>query len=259
MKIHVLGCGSSGGVPLISGNWGRCNPDNPKNRRTRTSILVQVKEKNILIDASPDLREQLLRIGVNTIDAVLITHAHADHCHGLDELRQIFFHQQKKIPVYAEAVTLEKVQSMFSYMFISTHPIYPEYLTGHAIRPGTFMVDDLPITMFEQSHGYQQTSGFKIGSMAYSTDVKSFPKESEIYLKNLSLWIVDCLRYEEHHTHAHFELTMDWIKQFQPKRAILTHMCERIDYDDIFSRCPENVTPAYDRMILEENDTGFEC
>ncbi len=251
MKVHVLGCGSSGGVPLISGNWGACDPLNPKNNRTRASVLVQVEGKNILIDTSPDLRSQLLRANISTIDAVLLTHAHADHCHGMDELRQIFFHQGKKIPVYADIVTLEKVQAMFSYMFFSPDSFYPDYLVGHAIEDNNFAIEGVPVTMFHQLHGHQRSSGFRIGGMAYSTDVKYFPKESEKSLMGLDVWVVDCLRYEEHQTHAHFDLTMSWIETFMPKRTVLTHMCEHLDYDELLSQCPANVLPGFDGMVVD--------
>ncbi len=251
MRVHILGCGSSGGVPLISGNWGQCNPENPKNRRTRASILVQLAGKNILIDTSPDLRQQLLRAKVNTIDAVLLTHAHADHCHGLDELRQIFFHQGDKIPIYADTVTLQKVQTMFSYMFFSPDSFYPDYLVGHAIEEETIaIIDGVTVVLFEQLHGHQRSSGFRIDNMAYSTDVKHFPWPSERHLENLDLWIVDCLRYEEHQTHAHFDLAMRWVEKYKPRKTILTHMCEHLDYDDLLSRCPQGVTPAFDGMVI---------
>lgn len=251
MKVTILGSGASGGVPLITGSWGVCDSKNPKNRRTRSSILVQVDGKNILVDTSPDLREQLLRTNVKTIDAVLLTHAHADHLHGIDELRQIFFHQQRKIPVYADVQCLERVYQAFSYMFHAADSFYPTFLEGHAIENDTFTIDGTIVQLFEQDHGHQRSSGFKIGKMAYSTDVKSIPEKSESYLYGLDLWIVDCLRDEEHRTHAHTGLTLEWIEKYQPKRSILTHLSELLDYEDLSARLPKGVEAAYDGMVLE--------
>ena len=248
MKIKILGCGSSGGVPLISGNWGACDPNNPKNHRTRSSIVVQVDGQNILIDTSPDLRQQLLRASINTIDAVILTHAHADHLHGIDELRHIFFHQKKKIPIYADGKTLEKVLHAFSYMFQPTDSFYPAFLEAHPIESETINIGKTTIHIFDQEHGHQRSSGIKIGNMAYSTDVKSFPERSKKYLHNLDLWIVDCLRYEPHHTHAHFDITMGWIEGFKPKIAILTHLSEQMDFEELTKKLPTPVEVAFDTM-----------
>lgn len=251
MKVTILGSGSSGGVPLITGNWSACDPSNPKNRRTRASILVQVDDKNILIDTSPDLREQLLRHNIKTIDAVLITHAHADHLHGIDELRQIYFHQQRKIPVYAHGACMDQVYQTFSYMFHAIDSFYVTFLEGYTIENDTFTIDGTIVHMFEQEHGHQRSSGFRIGNMAYSTDVKSFPEKSEKFLQGLDLWIVDCLRDEEHRTHAHTALTLEWIKKYQPKKSVLTHLSELLDYNDLSARVPENVEVGYDGWVGE--------
>lgn len=259
-SVRILGCGSSGGVPLITGNWGHCNPTHPRNNRTRPSILIQYAGKNILVDASPDVRQQLLRAQIQTIDALIITHAHADHCHGMDDLRQIFLHQGRAIPVFSDDITLARLQHMFNYMFETKHPIYPAYFEAHTITPGQpldhVMLHDVPVPIipFTQHHGHQRSLGVRFGNCAYSTDVNDFPTKSHSYLQNLDLWIVDCLRYHAHPTHAHFDLTCAWIHQFQPKRAVLTHMSEFLDYDDIAQKCKSMsicaVQPGYDGMIL---------
>lgn len=251
MKITILGSGSSGGVPLITGNWGVCDPNNPKNNRMRASILVQVEGKNILIDTSPDLRTQLLAAKISTIDAVLLTHAHADHLHGLDELRQIYFGQQRKIPLYAHGKCLERAHQAFSYMFQAIDSFYPTFLGSNLIEADTFEAAGIPIQIFEQHHGHQRSSGFRIGNMAYSTDVKAFPVESEKFLNNLDLWIVDALRYEEHPNHAHVTLALEWIEKFRPKNAVLTHLSEHLDYAILQKKLPAHVYTAYDGMVWE--------
>lgn len=264
LKIRILGCGSSAGVPLIYGHWGDCDPNHPKNRRSRSSILLQDKDKHLLIDASPDLRQQLLRENIQHIDAVLMTHAHADHCLGLDELRQIFFHQQRKIPVFADPSTMETLCHRFSYMFHQTNAAYPSYLESLPLDDTALSLGTLYIKAFDQDHGHQKSTGYKVksphGTFAYSTDVLRFPETAHQHLYNLDLWIVDCLRYHPHPTHAHFDQTMAWVKMFQPRHVVLTHMSEYLDFDDLSKRCNDalgnlpqtkTITPAWDGMMIE--------
>ena len=264
LNLCILGCGSSGGVPLIYNHWGDCDPKNPKNRRTRSSLLLHYENSHILLDASPDLRQQLLRENIHHIDAVLMTHAHADHCLGLDELRQIFFHQQRKIPLFADPSTMETLCHRFSYMFHKTDAAYPSFLESHALEDNPFALNGLRITSFDQEHGHQKSIGYRIDglnwSMVYSTDVLSFPEKSQEHLYHLDLWIVDCLRYHPHPTHAHFDQTMDWIQTFKPKHVVLTHMSEYLDFNDLVGRCQETlmhmpdtqtITPAWDGMKIQ--------
>lgn len=250
LKVTILGCGSSGGVPLITGNWGNCDPNNPKNNRTRSSILVQTQGLNILIDTSPDLRHQLLRTGIDRIDAVLYTHRHADHIFGIDDLRQIYMAHKRSIPIYADSQTLAYLERTFAYIFKETDSLYPAFLTSHVFE-GPFRIQDLDIIPFIQNHGEQDSFGFRIGDFAYSTDFKNIPADSLAKLANLKLWVVDCLRDEPHQTHSHYEHTLNLIHKLKPRKAILTHMTQYLDYEILRKRCPPDVEPAYDGMVIE--------
>lgn len=250
MKITILGCGASGGVPLVTGEWGACNPSNPKNRRRRASVLVQTKDKNILIDTSPDLRMQLLDAGVGKIDLVLYTHGHADHVGGLDDLRQIYGKYREPIPAYADQGTLAQLRKSFRYALVTLDPLYPAFLDGREFGE-LIDFEGIQIIPYLQYHGHRSSFGFRIGDFAYSTDLIALPEESYEVLKGVKIWVVDCLRDKPHVSHAHVEQSLTMIEQVQPERAILTHMTHDLDYDDIASRIPPHVTPAYDGMVLE--------
>jgi phosphoribosyl 1,2-cyclic phosphate phosphodiesterase len=250
MKITILGCGASGGVPLITGEWGACNPKNPKNRRRRASVLVQTKGKNILIDTSPDLRAQLLDAGVGKIDLVLYTHDHADHVSGLDDLRQIFITHRHPIPVYADQGTLSQLRKRYKYALITLDSMYPAFLDGREIED-IIEFEGIKIVPFLQYHGHRSSFGFRIGDFAYSTDLIALPEESYEALQGVKIWVVDCLRDEPHISHANVAQCLEMINQVKPERAILTHMTHHLDYDDLMSRTPSNVEPAYDGMVLE--------
>jgi len=254
MRVVILGCGSSGGVPLIGPDWGACRPDNPRNRRRRSSVLIEAEGSRILIDTSPDLREQCLDAGIATVDAVLYTHGHADHVHGIDELRSINFNKKAAIDVYAAADTLAQIKARFGYAFSTPDDgwWYKPRLVEHVIdRP--FSVGAVEIVPFAQEHGSGTTLGYRIGGFAYSTDCNGFPKASIPHVSDLDLWVVDCIRDRPHPSHANFEMTMGWIETFRPRRAVLTHMSHELDYDELAARLPPNVEPAYDGMVLELN------
>lgn len=248
MKITILGCGSSGGVPLITGDWGVCDSHNTYNRRRRVSVLIQHQDKNILIDTSPDLRQQLLDAHVTHIDAVIYTHGHADHIFGLHELR--YYKKNAPIPVYGDAETLRILKRSFDYAFKANDPLYEPFVTDHTFEATPFTVQGIEVTPFPQDHVTATSWGFRIGNFAYSTDFKTIPNSSLDMLKDLDLWIVDCLRFDEHPTHSHFEATRDLIRMIQPKRAILTHMNHHMDYDVVLSACDEGTEPAHDGMII---------
>jgi phosphoribosyl 1,2-cyclic phosphate phosphodiesterase len=256
-KVTVLGCGGSGGVPMIGPNWGKCNPDNPRNRRRRVSVLVEHPRAKILLDTSPDLRMQMLDAGVGKIDAILYTHDHADHTQGIDDVRFLKASSGATIDVYASEDTLDSLTQRFSYIFQqetkgSGH-LYKPFLTPHPIRiPSHFRINDIEIDAFEQEHGFGSvTTGYRIGSMAYSTDAVNLPEYAFDLLQGLDLWIVDCLRFEPHETHAHFDKALEWIARVKPKHAVLTHLNHLVDYDVIRDRCPPGVEPAYDGLTIE--------
>jgi phosphoribosyl 1,2-cyclic phosphate phosphodiesterase len=254
MKVTVLGCGASAGVPLIGCDCAVCTSDNPKNDRTRSSVLIESATTRILVDAGPDLRRQALRTGFKTIDALVITHAHADHCHGIDEIRSFNFHADAPIPVYADAQTMRELQERFAYMFQPPQGDgiwFRGALIPQIIDFGReFTIGDITLKPFEQEHGKGRSTGLRIHDFVYSTDVNNFPNDSCYALDSISDWLVDCLRYEAAPAHAHLELVLEWIERFRPQRAWLTHMSHCFEYDAFKSSLPEHVQPVYDGMVI---------
>jgi phosphoribosyl 1,2-cyclic phosphate phosphodiesterase len=253
MRVRILGCGGSGGVPLIGGNWGACDPAEPKNRRRRCSLLVEHESATILIDTSPDLREQLLDAGTQRLDAVLYTHAHADHLHGIDDLRAINRLMRAPIAIYGDSGTLAAIEKRFGYVFKPIEPggsFYKPTAVPHAIE-GPFEIAGLPIVPFAQDHGFSTTLGFRIGPVAYSTDVVALDEAAFAALDGVVLWIVDCLRHEPHPTHSHLAKTLAWIARVKPRRAVLTHMDVGFDYRSLRRELPEGVEPGYDGLTVE--------
>lgn len=254
MKVTMLGSGPSWGVPRIGGDWGACDPAEPKNRRRRVSILVEAGGKTILIDTGPDLREQLLDAKVRRIDAVLFTHAHADHLHGIDDLRGVNRLMQAEIPVYATKATLADIDKRFGYVFQPPKPgiaaFYKPVLRPIAIE-GAFTAAGMEILPIRQNHGFSETLGFRFGRFAYSTDVIELDNAAFTALKGVETWIVDCIRREPHVTHSHVERTLGWIARVGAKRAVLTHMDESMDYQSLRADLPKGVEPGYDGMVLE--------
>ncbi len=249
MKVTILGCGTSGGVPRIGNVWGACDPKNPKNRRRRVSILVEEGDRRLLVDTSPDLREQLLDADVDTLDAVLYTHDHADHTHGIDDLRAIFHTIRKPVEVYASAETLEVLKRRFDYIFKSKLG-YPSICQANEIS-GPFSVGGIDVVPFVQEHGPITSLGFRFGKVAYSTDLNGLPEESWEILAGVDTWIVDALRPQPHPTHPHLEMTLEWIARLKPRRAILTHMTWDMDYETLCRELPKGVEPGYDGMVME--------
>lgn len=257
MKITILGCGTSSGVPRIggpdgAGNWGSCDPANPKNRRRRVSVLVEAAGKTVLIDCGPDCREQLLGARVAHLDAVIITHDHADHAHGIDDLRQVFHAMRRPVDVHASAATLAVLTRRFDYVFEGAAG-YPATCTAHHF--GTpLQLGDLRITPFPQLHGDIESTGIRFDhrgkSFAYSTDVKDFDARAEAALTGLDLWVVDALRREPHPTHSHLDQTLGWIARWQPGRALLTHMDQSMDYATLAAELPAGIEPAFDGQTI---------
>jgi len=259
MRVTMLGCGSSIGVPSLSSGWGECDPAEPRNRRTRCSVAVETGAATILVDASPDVREQLLAADIRRLDALLVTHVHADHTHGLDDLRPVYWKMGKQLPVYADATTHEDLARRFGYMFTRS-PISPPHfrppLIAHQIeREGTIEVAGCTVDVMNQSHGGSGDSlGFVFdGKFAYSTDVHAFTDAQLDQLKGygLDLWIVDCLRFEPSSAHAHLAIALEWIREVRPKRAYLTHMNTEMDYRTVLAQCPEGVAPGHDGLVVE--------
>ena len=249
----MLGCGGSGGVPQVGNRWGACDPANPRNRRRRSSILVEAEGVVVLVDTSPDLREQLIDAHVQRVDAVVYTHGHADHLHGIDDLRGLNRVMKQPIPVWADRGTLGAIEERFGYVFNPLKPgdnFYKPTLVAHEIA-GPFRVGPLEIVPFEQDHGFSKTLGFRIGAMAYSTDVVELDDAAFEILAGVELWIVDCLRDEPHVTHSHFAQTMEWIRRVQPRRAVLTHMNHEADYQTWAMRLPPGVEPGFDGLAIE--------
>ena len=255
MKITILGCGPSSGVPTIVGDWGNCDPSNPKNRRRRPSILVEQDDYRVLVDTSPDIKAQLLDSQTREVDAVLYTHDHADHVMGIDDLRVVRRYMGRNIDVYAEPLTLKQLQTRFGYLFSGIQD--PEDLYRPILDPrvidGPFKVGPFDaVQPIEQDHGICASLGFRFGSFAYSTDVGRLPQNSLDALKGVDTWVVDCLRDGgEHPTHANLEQTLAWIDEVSPRRAILTHMNFQSDYETMRKACPPGVEPAFDGMVIE--------
>ena len=262
LRITVLGCGSSPGVPRIGGDWGVCDPSNPKNRRRRCSILVQVvgddgETTDVLVDTTPDLREQALAVGLGSIDGVLYTHAHADHIHGIDDLRAFWLNTRNRVDIYADEPTLDRLQEAFGYCF-TTPPgsSYPPILNAHEIFTGQLVgiegaggtLLSLPV---DQHHGSMTSLGFRIGNFFYSPDVSGLSDDALDRMKDLDVWMVDALRNKPHPSHFSLSEALEWIERVNPKRAILTHMHNDLDYETLCRELPPHVVPAYDGMVIE--------
>jgi phosphoribosyl 1,2-cyclic phosphate phosphodiesterase len=258
MIFTILGCGSSGGVPRLGGHWGECDPDNPRNARRRCSLLIQRRdgsgETAVLIDTSPDLRAQLLDAGIGRLDGVVFTHAHADHTHGLDDLRMIVFNMRQRLPVWADGQTQNDLLSRFGYAFVQPpNSAYPPILDLNAIE-GDVTIDGpggpITLTPFEVEHGNIDALGFRIGALAYLPDVSDIPAASWPMLENLDCWIVDALRRTPHPSHAHLDKTLGWIERAAPRHAVLTNMHIDLDYATVAAETPAHIVPAHDGMTI---------
>ena len=258
LRFTILGCGSSGGVPRLGGHWGDCDPNNPKNHRRRCSALVERDGPNgttsVLIDTSPDLRSQLLGTETARLDGVVYTHSHADHVHGIDDLRMIVFNMRARLPVWADGPTQNALFDRFAYAFVQPEGSpYPPILDMKTID-GPFEIDGpggpIPFTPFEVNHGSIDALGFRIADLAYLPDVAAIPDTVWPMLEDLDTWIVDALRRDPHPTHSHLSQTLDWIAKVAPKRAVLTNMHIDLDYDTIAAETPDHILPAYDGLTL---------
>jgi phosphoribosyl 1,2-cyclic phosphate phosphodiesterase len=266
LSLTILGCGSSAGVPRPALGWGACDPTNPKNRRRRCSLLAERTSDNgvtrIVIDTAPDLREQLIDADVDHLDAVFLTHEHADQTHGIDDLRSVVLHQRRRIPVYLNQSTAKHVLLRFSYCFVAPPGSnYPPILDNHSIEAGesrTIEGKGGPVTLsaFILQHGNIPALGYRIGAAVYTPDVSDIPPESWPYLQKLDLWIIDGLRYTGHPSHFSVNDALSWIERLKPRRAVITNMHSDLDYEVLRQSLPPTVIPAYDgmRLTLERAD-----
>jgi len=252
VKLIVLGCGTSSGVPRIGGDWGACDPQDPRNRRTRASVLVQSDTTTILVDTSPDMREQLLNAGVANLDAVIWTHEHADHSHGIDDLRQIFHLKHEPVPCYARERCAESLERRFRYVFHGRGGYPPTASIG--LLEDVLSVGNVRIRSVDMPHGGIFSSGLRFEhagkSIGYATDFHEFTEEMDDLFASLDVWVVDALRRAPHPTHANLAMTLDAIERLKPRRAILTHMDQSMDYVRLARELPANVEPGYDGLEI---------
>ena len=264
-RFTILGCGSSPGVPRITGDWGACDPREPRNRRLRASFLVEQiapegGRTTVVIDTGPDFREQMIGARVKALDAVLYTHAHADHIHGIDDLRGFALATRRQIPIHASPMTLDRLKESFSYCFRT--PLgsgYPPIVTPHLIEDTQSLLviegdgGPIPFQPIDQVHGDIHSFGFRIGDVAYCCDVSAFPEETLPKLQDLGLLIIDALQYRPHVSHLSLGEALDLIARLKPHRAVLTHMHTPLDYRTVQAQTPDHVEPAYDFMSIEED------
>lgn len=268
LEITILGSGSSGGVPRADGDWGACDPDDPRNMRSRCSLLVRRKrtggdgeETTVIVDTSPDLRLQTARAGVRRLDAILFTHDHADQVHGIDDVRAFFLRQRARIPTYMDPATERSLMRRFGYIF-EGEAGYPAICDRLDLPPHghNWSVSGpsgaIPVVTFDQDHGGVRSVGYRFGGVAYSSDVVNLDEAAFEALQGLDVWIVDALRWRPHPTHAHVERALEWIAQVRPRRAILTNLHIDLDYSDLVEKLPPGVEPAFDGLRLEHECGG---
>ena len=263
LEFTILGSGSSGGVPRADGNWGDCDPAEPKNLRTRCSMLVRrlgggdpAADTTVVVDTAPDFRLQAVRAEVKRVDACLFTHDHADQAHGIDDLRPFFLNARKRVPTYMDAATTANLTKRFDYIF-QTQGGYPAICEARAIpahgQPWTIDGPSgaIPVTTFDVDHGEIRAVGYRIGGVAYTPDAVGIPDESWAALADLDVWIVDALRWTPHPTHATVEMALEWIARAKPRRAILTNLHIDLDFNALAAKLPPVVEPAYDGLTFE--------
>jgi phosphoribosyl 1,2-cyclic phosphate phosphodiesterase len=252
LKALILGCGTSSGVPRVGPDWGDCDPAEPRNRRRRASVLIQTQRTRILVDTSPDLREQLIDVEIADVDAVIWTHDHADHCHGIDDLRQLYHARGRPVDGYARVDTLATLRARFAYAFDGRDG-YPPVVRGHMLTDA-ITIGDVRVRVVDQPHGSVTSAGLRFEhagrAIGYATDFHAVTPEMETLFAGLDLWIVDALRRKPHPTHPHLALTLDAIDRLKPKRAVLTHMDQSMDYAGLLAELPDGIVPGHDGMEI---------
>lgn len=253
MRIRILGCGTSTGVPRIGNDWGRCDPAEPRNRRSRASILIEVGGTRILVDTSPDMREQLLAAGIGTVDAILWTHDHADHVNGIDDIRQLFHNGNDPVPGYARPATRAVIEHRFGYVFRGT-TFYPA-VARLLDMPDRLVFDELTISIVDQPHGAITAAGLVLECggrrIVYATDFHELTPAMKQAYRGADLWIVDALRREPHPSHPHLAQAIAWTRELSIGRAVLVHMDKSMDYRSLLDELPPGIEPAFDGMVIE--------
>ena len=252
MKIRILGCGTSTGVPRLGSGWGACDPAEPRNRRLRSSILVESGVETLLVDCGPDLREQLLAAEVDGIDRVIVTHDHADHCHGIDDLRPIAQARGEPVPLLARQDVLDRLQDRFRYAFIDTrfyHAVCEAVAIGDELKLG-----EAGVRFVDQPHGGITSLGIRVDeagrSAAYAIDFHDMTAEMSAMYQGVDLWIADCLRRAPHPTHAHLDAVVGWARDLKVGQLLLTHLDNSMDYNDLAKELPDWVAPAHDGLHM---------
>ena len=255
MKVRILGCGTSSGVPRIGNDWGSCDPAEPKNRRSRSSILVESDGERLLVDCGPDLRQQLLAADIAHIDHVIVTHDHADHCHGIDELRQVAHYLGRPVSLHASAETLRRLANRFTYIFEGT-PLYPAVVEAYPMEGG-LRLGGATLSFTDQPHGGITSVGIRAEkrgrSFGYAIDFHDFTPEMAKLYDRIDVWICDCLREAPHPTHAHLDAVLGWARDLNVGQLLLTHLDKSMDYATLLAKLPDWAAPAYDgqELILE--------
>ena len=253
MRLRILGCGTSSGVPRVGNDWGLCDPGEPRNRRRRVSILVTYHETRLLVDTGPDLREQLLDAEVSDVEAVLWTHDHADHSHGIDDLRQLYHSRRRPVAGYGRAEAMESLKRRFGYAFEGKDN-YPPVVAANLL-PNHINLGGVSVRTVDQPHGPITSAGLRFDaggrSIGYSTDFDTMTDEMSHLFEGLDVWVVDALRRKPHPTHPHLDMAIEWARKLGPKRTILTHMDNSLDYRTLLAELPEGVEPGYDGMEID--------
>jgi phosphoribosyl 1,2-cyclic phosphate phosphodiesterase len=263
LDVTILGSGSSGGVPRADGYWGACNPTDRRNWRSRCSMMIRRRSEEgpelqttVVVDAAPEFRLQTAAAGAKRLDALLLTHDHADQCHGIDDIRAFFINQRARIPCWMDAATRKSMEKRFAYVFSGAFGPYPAIADINDLPAfGTaWRIDGpsgaIPVNTFDQDHGVVRSVGYRFGTIAYSSDVVDLPEESFELLQGLDFWVVDALRYIPHPTHAHVDKALRWIERVKPKRAVLTNLHIDLDFSELAGRLPSNVEPAHDGLTF---------
>ncbi|MEO6580227.1 MAG: MBL fold metallo-hydrolase [Sphingomicrobium sp.] len=248
MKVRILGCGTSSGVPRIGNDWGDCDPAEPRNRRTRSSILIESAGQRLLVDCGPDMREQLLAAETADLAGVVVTHDHADHCHGIDDLRQVAHHSRSPVPLHARQQTLDRLAKRFAYVFEGS-PLYPAVVEPRPVGE-TLCVGDASLRFVDQPHGGITSLGIRVdeggASLGYAIDFHELTDEMRRLYRGVDVWICDCLRREPHPTHAHLDAVLGWARDLHVRQLFLTHLDKSMDYAHLSAELPDWAAPAHD-------------